>query len=149
MNLSKPTRMTAVAAVFALGLTACGGGGDDGSSSSSSESPTGQPGGTYTAELTEPTFLAPASNCYESECSAILKLINDPLVTVDFESGGASKTDLLLRQTINNGGADLLHPQHRAHCRLTHTIQLIHPFVAHYYDLRLAMININIKNSSL
>ncbi|WP_344301828.1 ABC transporter substrate-binding protein [Nocardioides bigeumensis] len=49
--------------------------------------PAGAAGGTYSAELTEPTFLAPASNCYESECSAVLDLINDPLVSTDFESG--------------------------------------------------------------
>ena len=49
--------------------------------------PTGEPGGEYIAEVTEPSFLAPASNCYESECSAILDMINDPLVTTDSESG--------------------------------------------------------------
>ena len=47
--------------------------------------PTGKPGGTYSAELTEPSYLAPASNCYEGECSAVLDLVNDPLVSVDFE----------------------------------------------------------------
>ena len=37
--------------------------------------------------MTEPSFLAPAQNCYESECSAILDMVNDPLVTTDAESG--------------------------------------------------------------
>ena len=50
-------------------------------------SPSGDPGGEYIAEVTEPTFLAPASNCYESECSAILDMVNDPLVTTDPETG--------------------------------------------------------------
>lgn len=95
MKLSKPMRMTAVAAVLALGLTACGGGGDDGDSGSSDSSESGAAGGTYTAEITEPTFLAPASNCYESECSAILNLINEPLLNVDFESGELSFDGLL------------------------------------------------------
>ena len=90
MKLSKPMRLTAVGAVFALGLTACGGGGggeDSDGGSGADSSPTGQAGGSYTAYITEPTFLAPASNCYESECSKILNLINEPLLNVDFESG--------------------------------------------------------------
>lgn len=99
MNLSKPMRMTAVAAVFALGLTACGGGGggtdNEGSGNNAGGEPTGQPGGTFTAEVTEPTFLAPFSNCYESECSKILDLINEPLVNVDFESGELQYDGLL------------------------------------------------------
>jgi len=36
-----------------------------------------------TTEDFEPSFLAPGSNCYESECSAILDMINDPLVSTD------------------------------------------------------------------
>ena len=89
MNLSKPTRMTAVAAVFALGLTACGGGGggEPESSGNGGGDPTGQPGGSYSATITEPTFLGPSSNCYESECSKVLSLINEPLVNIDSESG--------------------------------------------------------------
>lgn len=88
MNLTKPMRVSALAAALALGLTACGGGG--GSSDepgAGGESPTGEPGGTYSANLTEPSYLAPASNCYESECSAVLDMINDPVVSVDFDSG--------------------------------------------------------------
>ncbi|HYH34577.1 MAG TPA: ABC transporter substrate-binding protein [Nocardioides sp.] len=89
MKVTMPLRATAAAAVLALGLAACGGGGGDepeGNTSATGE-PTGQPGGEYTAYLTEPSFLAPFSNCYESECSAVLDMINDPLVSVDFESG--------------------------------------------------------------
>ncbi|QBR94073.1 peptide ABC transporter substrate-binding protein [Nocardioides euryhalodurans] len=84
-----PLRATAAAAVLALGLAACGGGdGDDGDTTGSpTGEPTGQPGGEYVAEITEPSFLAPTSNCYESECSAILDMINDPVVTTDFETG--------------------------------------------------------------
>jgi ABC-type transport system substrate-binding protein len=82
--------VTAAAAVLALGLAACGGGdnGDGGSDGGSDAgAPSGEPGGTYAADLTEPSYLAPASNCYESECSAVLDLINDPLVSINFESG--------------------------------------------------------------
>ena len=86
MRVRKPFRVTAAAAALALGLTACGGGGSSEDDPEAS-GPTGEPGGSYTAELTEPSFLAPASNCYESECSAVLDLVNDPLVSTDFESG--------------------------------------------------------------
>ncbi len=90
MRVNKPWRATAAAAALVLGLGACGGGGDDDNNASGgnpSAEPTGQPGGTYSADLTEPSYLAPASNCYESECSAVLDLIDDPLVSTDFESG--------------------------------------------------------------
>jgi ABC-type transport system substrate-binding protein len=87
MRVKTPFRVTAVAAALALGLTACGGGGTDSENDPESSEPTGQPGGTYAADLTEPTFLAPASNCYESECSAVLSLVNEPLVNVDANNG--------------------------------------------------------------
>ncbi|HEX6246604.1 MAG TPA: ABC transporter substrate-binding protein, partial [Nocardioidaceae bacterium] len=92
MRVKTPLRVTAVSAVLALGLAACGGGdgngeGGDETTPDAAASPTGQPGGTYSAELTEPSYLAPASNCYESECSAVLKMVNDPLVSTNFETG--------------------------------------------------------------
>jgi oligopeptide transport system substrate-binding protein len=88
MRVRKPWRVTAASAALVLGLAACGGGGGGATEESpDAAEPTGQPGGTYSAELTEPSFLAPASNCYESECSAVLKMVNDPLVSTDFESG--------------------------------------------------------------
>ncbi|WP_372727948.1 ABC transporter substrate-binding protein [Nocardioides sp.] len=37
--------------------------------------------------MNEPSYLAPSQNCYESECSKILDLVNDPLVSTDFETG--------------------------------------------------------------
>jgi oligopeptide transport system substrate-binding protein len=92
MRVKTPFRVTAAAAVLALGLAACGGGGNDGgdggdNGGSDAGAPAGEPGGSYVADLTEPSYLAPASNCYESECSAVLDLINDPLVSIDFDSG--------------------------------------------------------------
>lgn len=88
MKVSTPMRATAVAAALVLGLAACGGGSEgEEPDPGSAGSPTGAVGGEYVAEVTEPSFLAPASNCYESECSAILDMVNDPLVTTDFESG--------------------------------------------------------------
>lgn len=90
MRVTRSWRATAACTALVLGLAACGGGTDDSSDNdpdSSTGDPTGVAGGTYSADLTEPTFLAPASNCYESECSAVLDMINDPLVSTDFESG--------------------------------------------------------------
>lgn len=90
MRVTRSWRATAACTALVLGLAACGGGNDDSSDNdpdSSTGDPTGVAGGTYSADLTEPTFLAPASNCYESECSAVLDMINDPLVSTDFESG--------------------------------------------------------------
>ena len=85
MPLSRPLRAFAVTATLALGVSACAGG--DTSTNSGAANPTGAPGGSYTAVVNEPSYLAPSQNCYESECSKILDLINDPLVTTDFESG--------------------------------------------------------------
>src|SRR5687767_4249126 len=87
MKVSTPMRATAVAAALVLGLAACGGGTEDEPDPGTGDEPTGEAAGEYTAEVTEPSFLAPASNCYESECSAILDMINDPLVTTDADSG--------------------------------------------------------------
>ncbi len=103
MRTKTPLRCAAVAATFALLAAACGGGGGNGGSgnSGSGGAPTGAAaqGGTLTAQLTEPSFLAPASNCYESECGQVLNLVDDPLVSVDLNSG-ALKFDGLL-QSIN------------------------------------------------
>ncbi|QZY28133.1 peptide ABC transporter substrate-binding protein [Nocardioides coralli] len=87
MKVSMPMRATAVAAALVLGLAACGGGSDEPEDTPGAAEPTGEPGGEYIAEITEPSFLAPTTNCYESECSAILDMINDPVVSTDFESG--------------------------------------------------------------
>ena len=87
MKVTMPLRATAAAAVLALGLAACGGGSSEDEPTSGSGEPTGSPGGSYVGEITEPSFLAPTSNCYESECSQILDMINDPVVTTDFETG--------------------------------------------------------------
>src|SRR5688500_10989428 len=87
MRVSTPMRAPAVPAVLVLAPAAWGGGvGEEGPPSGWAE-PTGADGGEYIAEVTEPSSLAPASNCYESECSAIPDVVNDPLVTTDFESG--------------------------------------------------------------
>jgi oligopeptide transport system substrate-binding protein len=90
MRTKTPLRCAAVAATFALLAAACGGGGGGtGGSGDQGEAPTGAAaeGGTVTSQLTEPTFLAPASNCYESECSQVLNLVNDPLISVDLDTG--------------------------------------------------------------
>lgn len=87
MRVKTPMRVAAVSAVLALGLAACGGGGSKSGESNAGAPEAEQMGGTYSVNLTEPSFLAPASNCYESECSAVLKLINDPVVSVDPKTG--------------------------------------------------------------
>lgn len=104
MRLKSPYRMTAASAALLLGLAACGGGGTDGGGTDGGDSTStdgGGDGGTaaasggeFSTDLTEPTFLAPASNCYESECSAVLQMINDPLVNTNFETGELEFTGL-------------------------------------------------------
>lgn len=87
MKVTTPLRATAVAAALALGLAACGGGEGGGGETSPGAEPTGSPGGSYIGEVTEPTFLAPFSNCYESECGQVLDMILDPLVSVNADTG--------------------------------------------------------------
>jgi oligopeptide transport system substrate-binding protein len=88
MRTKTPLRCAAAAATFALLVAACGGGGG-GNEGSGGEGDSGAAaqGGTVTAQLTEPSALAPAQDCYESECSSVLNLINDPLMTVDLDTG--------------------------------------------------------------
>ena len=95
MRVRTPLRVTAASLALVFGLAACGGsddpeadpteGGDD--PGNGSTEPAGETGGTYTAEITEPSFLAPSSQCYESECTQVLGLVHDPLVSTDFETG--------------------------------------------------------------
>jgi oligopeptide transport system substrate-binding protein len=94
MRTRTPLRCAAVAATFALLVAACGGGGGNGGSGGSGgdgggDAPTGAAaqGGTLTAQLTEPSALAPTQDCYESECSKVLRLLNEPLVNVDLDTG--------------------------------------------------------------
>ena len=87
MRVKTPLRVTAFSLALVLGLAACSGGGSDDENSGTGSTGGGEAGGTYAADLTEPSYLAPAQNCYESECSAVLDLVNDPLVSTDFESG--------------------------------------------------------------
>jgi oligopeptide transport system substrate-binding protein len=86
MRTKTPLRCAAVAAAFALLAAACGGGGSGGGTGGTGNQ-AGAQGGTLTAQLTEPSGLAPAQVCYESECSKVLNLVNDPLLTVDLGTG--------------------------------------------------------------
>lgn len=83
MRTKTPLRCAAVAASFALLVAACGGGSGGGSGDSGA----GAAGGSFTTDLREPSFLAPAQNCYESECDDVLKVVDDPVVSVDLDSG--------------------------------------------------------------
>jgi oligopeptide transport system substrate-binding protein len=80
--------LTASAAAAALLVSACGGGGSDADDSGGSGgSGDAAQGGSFNYNLTEPTFLAPAQRCYESECIAVLSVIQEPLLNVDLETG--------------------------------------------------------------
>ncbi|MDQ3592910.1 MAG: ABC transporter substrate-binding protein, partial [Actinomycetota bacterium] len=67
-------------------LTAACGGSDDGGDTGddAGAAPTG---GTFSVQSTEPSFLAPTSQCYESGCSQVLTLIDTGLLRIDPESG--------------------------------------------------------------
>ncbi|MGH3356538.1 MAG: peptide ABC transporter substrate-binding protein [Nocardioidaceae bacterium] len=97
MRTRTPLRCAAVAATFALLVAACGGGGggDEGTGTGGDGGEQAVQGGTVTAQLTEPTFLAPSAQCYESECSKVLRLIHEPLLSVDLDSGELSYDGLL------------------------------------------------------
>ena len=91
MRMKTPLRVAAGAATFALLVAACGGGGGSDTDNSAQDESTADPdapsGGTYSVNLTEPSYLAPFSNCYETACGKVLNVINEPLVNVDLESG--------------------------------------------------------------
>ncbi len=92
MSRRIPYKLAAAAAAVALLVTACGGGDDGGDTegtggNQSTANPDQPSGGTYSINLTEPQFLAPSSNCYESECSKVLSAINDPVVSIDRDTG--------------------------------------------------------------
>ncbi len=66
-------------------LTAACGGGDDGGTDSGDDAaaPTG---GSFSAQLNEPSFLTPTSQCYESECSQVISTIFTGLLRIDAET---------------------------------------------------------------
>ncbi|MPZ93813.1 MAG: ABC transporter substrate-binding protein [Propionibacteriales bacterium] len=87
-----------IALAGTLLVAACSGGATgDGGAQADSDGPSG---GTFSINLTEPSFLAPASQCYESECYKVLNLVNDPLVNVDTETG----------ELVFNGLAESIEP---------------------------------------
>jgi oligopeptide transport system substrate-binding protein len=90
MRTTRVLRSAVVLATCAIVVAACsGGGGED------PESGPAATGGTLTAQLTEPSALAPSQNCYESECSRVLRLIHEPLLTVDLDTGELAYDGLL------------------------------------------------------
>lgn len=97
MRMKTPLRVAATAASFALLVTACGGGdsGENNSGGESTADPDSPSGGTYSVNLTEPSYLAPASNCYETACGKVLNIVNDPVVSVDMETGELQYDGLL------------------------------------------------------
>ncbi|MGH3383020.1 MAG: peptide ABC transporter substrate-binding protein [Nocardioidaceae bacterium] len=85
---SRSWSLVAAAATLSLLASACSGSGGegDGDGSGNGAEKSAQ-GGTFTYALTEPTFLAPAQKCYESECLAVVSVIQEPLLNVDLETG--------------------------------------------------------------
>jgi len=81
--------LAASGAALALLISACGSGSGDGGEGSGESDGSGEAaqGGTFTYSLSEPTYLAPAQQCYESECIAVESVIQEPLVNVDLETG--------------------------------------------------------------
>ncbi len=100
MRLLARQRVVALAAVGMLSLAACGGGTtetappdagatttppDDGDGDT--QEPTTEPaGGSFSVQIGEPSFLAPGSQCYESECSQVLGTIFAGLLSIDPET---------------------------------------------------------------
>jgi oligopeptide transport system substrate-binding protein len=64
-------------------LTAACGGSDDDSDGGDAGAPTG---GSFSAQIGEPSFLAPTAQCYESECSQTLSLLYTGLLRIDPET---------------------------------------------------------------
>ena len=84
-----------MAGLAAIGLfaAACSGGSSDTSSGGSSDSgstdeggSTEASGGSFSAQIGEPSFLAPTSQCYESECGQVVNTLYSGLLTVDPET---------------------------------------------------------------
>jgi ABC-type transport system substrate-binding protein len=79
------------AATITLLTTACSGGSSEEGDSSPGEgdatTSTGEAsGGSFSAQSGEPSFLAPTSQCYESECSSVINTVYSGLLTVDPET---------------------------------------------------------------
>jgi len=76
--------LAGLAAVTML-TAACGG--DDSSDGGGTDTGTGEPtGGSFSLQLGEPSFLAPTSQCYESECSQVISTIHTGLLRIDAET---------------------------------------------------------------
>ena len=103
MRLLARQRVVALAAVGMLSLAACGGGGtetdpdDAAATTGGATTPAGDAteptddepapsGGSFSVQLGEPSFLAPTSQCYESECSQVLCTIFAGLLAIDPET---------------------------------------------------------------
>ena len=90
MGRRTPRRLLVAVATTAL-LTAACTGGDDGTTESSDDAaaPTG---GSFTTGIGEPSFLAPMSDCYESECVQVINQVWTGLLKIDPETSQQSLT---------------------------------------------------------
>lgn len=82
MRRSTPRLLVAGAVATSLLLAACGGDEEPGDEQTGSEG-----GGSFSFAITEPSNFAPPASCYESECSAVMRLLYPSLVEVDGETG--------------------------------------------------------------
>jgi ABC-type transport system substrate-binding protein len=95
MHRTSPRLFAAGVASFALLLSACGGDSpsveenDAGSEEDTEDAvdDVAEGGGTFSVAITEPQFFSPG-NCYESECSQILDIVQPPLLEADPETAG-------------------------------------------------------------
>ena len=85
--MGRPTSLRLVVGLAAVAMvTAACSGSDDGGGDSGDSGGAGASGGTFAMNITEPEKLAPAADCYSSDCSQILSVIFDGLLTIDPES---------------------------------------------------------------
>ncbi len=82
MRRRTSVRWLAATAAVTMVTAACGG--DDGDTGD--EGGSAPTGGSFSVQNTEPSFLAPTSQCYESGCSQVLTLINTGLLRIDPET---------------------------------------------------------------
>jgi len=87
MGRRTPRRLLVVVATTAL-LTAACTGSDSGSSTDSGDDGSGAPsGGSFSIALgSDPSFLAPTAQCYESTCSQVLSMLYTGLLSIDPET---------------------------------------------------------------
>lgn len=102
MRRTTPKLLVAGAASVALLVTACGGDDEEEPAGGETGDQETQTGGSYTVALNEPTLFAPLGDCYESLCSAIVRVVYTGLLEVDSETGDPIYTGAESIETEDN-----------------------------------------------